>query len=113
MTTKKPYFDNNWELYHQSDDDLFIPHTYDDFMMWKGEAWDLPSSVCCMIRTTDTKTGKVKEFIYRRKSAAAKKVEKLLDEDNIEFVVCKHDTMHFVQPDLLDDYEIYDSEATD
>ena len=114
MTTKKPYYDNNWQQYKDSPDEHFIPHTYEEFMLWKGEAWDLPSSVCCLIRVADIETGKVKEYTYRKPSAARKRVEKLLKQDGVEFTVCKHDTMHFIQPEYItEDYEIYDSEAED
>ena len=41
-------------------------------MEWKGQAWDLPSSVLCIIREQDTNTGKVKEYVYRKRSAAEK-----------------------------------------
>ena len=115
MSGKQPYFDNNWQLYKDAPDEDFIPHTYDEFMMWKGEAWDLPSSVYCIIRVANKKTGKVKEYTYRKQSAALNRVKKLIDNDDIEFTVCKQQTMHFIQPQYLDDdnddYEIYDSQA--
>ena len=107
---KQPYFDNNWDMYKQSPDEMFIPHTYEEFMEWKGQAWDLPSSVLCIIREQDTNTGKVKEYVYRKRSAAEKRVQQLLEADNVEFTVVKHDSMHFIQPG---NYDIYDSQAQD
>lgn len=105
MSGKQPYYDNNWQMYKDAPDNAFIPHTYDDLMQWKGEAWDLPSSVCCLIRVMNTNTGKVKEYTYRKPSAAQKRVEKLLDTEDIEFVVCKQESMHHVTPEFIDDYE--------
>ena len=63
-------------------------------------------------------SGKVKEYVYRKPTAARKRVEKLLNTDDIEFTVCRHETMQFIQPDLIDDddyddYEIYDSQSED
>lgn len=99
---KKPkYFDNNWQEYADADESMFIPHSYEEFMVWKGESWDLPSSVCCIIRVQDLDTLKVKEHVYRRQAAAEKKVQSLLEDDNIEFTVCRPDTMHLIQPALL------------
>jgi len=102
-------------MYKDAPDSAFIPHEYDEFMMWKGESWDLPSSVFCLIRVMNQNSGKVKEYVYRKPTAARKRVEKLLKDDNIEFTVCRHETMQFIQPELLDDddYEIYDSQSED
>ena len=114
---RKPYYDNNWQMYKDAPDSHFIQHEYDDFMMWKGEAWDLPSSVFCLIRVMNQNSGKVKEYVYRKPTAARKRVEKLLNTDDIEFTVCRHETMQFIQPELIDDdyddYEIYDSQSED
>lgn len=110
MSGKKPYFDNNWELYKDAPDEAFIPHTFDEFMEWKGQAWDLPSSVLCIIREQNVDTGKVKERVYRKRKPAELRVQRLLEDENIAFTVVKHDTMHHIEPES---YEIYDSEETE
>ena len=56
-------------------------------------SWELPSSCCCMIRAT-APDGKVSEFIYKRKDHAAKRLEKLLDDD-YQITVAGHD--HIIQ----------------
>ena len=104
---KKPYYDNNWQLYKDSPDEFFISHTFDEFMEWKGQSWELPSTVACIIREQNTVTYKVKEHVYRKIGAAANKVKKLLEQEDIAFTVVKHDTMHDVNPAyLLDDEQI-------
>ena len=100
MTKKKPYYHTNWQLYKDSDDSMFIPHKFDEFMDWKIGGWEIPSSVACMIRET-TKTGKVKEYIYSRSSDAKKRARKIMDAGN-EFIVCTHEAVHHMSPELED-----------
>lgn len=99
---KPKYFDNNWQEFYEAPADMFQEHTYEEFMEWRGESWQLPSSVCCIIRVQDLDTLKVKEFVYRRQSAAEKKVQQLLNNENIEFTVCRATVMHLIQPALID-----------
>jgi hypothetical protein len=70
----KPYYPNNWEAYKEAPDEMFEPHTFEEVMSWKVAGWELPSSVCCIIRA-ETK-GKVKEFVYQSQHAAKEKVRK-------------------------------------
>ena len=93
---KKPYFPNNWEEYKKQPDDFFIPITFAELLMMKVHAWEMPSSVCCMIREQNVKTGKVKEHIYQRHSAADKKIHELYQKPDTEFTVCDPETIHFV-----------------
>lgn len=112
MGRKKDYFDNNWELYKAADDDHFVCHTFEELMHWKVAGWELPSSVCCIIRVTNTVTKKTKEFVYRQPSAAKKKVQALFNEPDIEFCVADHESIHHLFPENLDD-EQEDAEDVD
>lgn len=100
---KQPYFPNNWKKYKDAPAELFEPHTYHEIVEWKLSAWEIPSDVCCIIRATNLKTKKVKEHIYKRRHAAEAKVAEYLDKQTHEFVVCQHEQLHYVHPDLLDD----------
>ena len=99
----KPYYPNNWEAYKAAPDEAFVPHTFEELMSWKVAGWELPSSVCCIIRA-ETK-GKVKEYVYQRKSAAESKVKQLMKKDGIEFTVCTPEQIHFVSQLDIEDYE--------
>jgi hypothetical protein len=68
-------------------------------MEWKVAGWELPASVCCVIRVASTKNGKVKEFIYRSPAAAKKKIHKLFEETDIEFTVADHESIHHFYPE--------------
>ncbi len=98
MPKKKKYFPNNWSLYKDSDDSMFIPHEYDEFMSWKVGGWEIPSSVCCIIRESDPVTKKVKEHVYSRPQSAMKFVQKLMDEGK-EFTICDEEQIHQMYPD--------------
>lgn len=90
----KPYYPNNWQEYKDAPDEMFEPHTFDEVMGWKVAGWELPSSVCCIIRIRDSKTYKVKELVYQREKDAQNKVRKLMRTPNIEFTVCNHEAIH-------------------
>jgi len=97
MSGKKE-FPNNWQEYKDADDDNFIPHTFEEVMSWKVGGWELPSSVCCVIRVTDMETKKVSEHVYQKRSAAQRKVDDLINTPNIEFTVADHEAIHHIYP---------------
>ena len=90
----KRYFPNNWEHYKDAPDEMFEQHSFEEIMDWKVGGWELPSSVCCIIRVRDSKTYKVEEHVYARRSAAQAKVSQLMHTPDIEFTVCDHEAIH-------------------
>ena len=98
MTKKKPYYHNNWQLYKDSDESMFIPHEFEEFMDWKLGGWELPSSVCCIIRESDPKTKKVKEHVYSKPAYAQNKILKLMEKDK-EFTIVDDLNIHQMYPD--------------
>lgn len=103
MSGKKEYFPNNWDEYKDADDSDFIPHTFEEIMSWKVAGWELPSSVCCVIRATHLTTKKTKEFVYQKPAMAQRKVAELMADPDIEFTVCGHDAIHHLSPFELHD----------
>lgn len=94
---KKEYFPNNWQVYKDADDSNFIPHTFEEVMTWKIAGWELPDSVCCIVRVNDYDTHKVTEHVYQKRSAAQAKINTLLGK-NCEFIVCDHEAVHHLYP---------------
>ena len=94
----KSYFPNNWAKLVNVPASYFESITYDEFMDWKIAGWELPSSVNCIIREQNTETGKVTEHVYTRKSAANKRLKKIMDECESEFVLASHDSIHHLYP---------------
>jgi len=95
---KKEYYPNNWQEYKDCPDSDFIPHTFEEIMSWKVGGWELPSSVCCVIRVTNIETKKVTEHVYQKRSAAQSKVDQLIDMPGIEFTVADHEAIHHLAP---------------
>ena len=100
---RRPYLPNNWELYKDAPDDMFMNHTFEELMDWKVAGWELPSSVYCIIRTMDVNTKKVKEYHYKRRGAARNKVYKLMQEGRHEFTICDSEAIHHLLPEYDDD----------
>ncbi len=93
------YYPNNWEKYKEAPESLFIDHTYDELMEWKVSNWELPSSVFCIIRATNTNTKKIKEYVYQRRSAAEKRIRRLLNTGGYEVSICTDEAIHHLYHD--------------
>ena len=97
MTSKKPYLPNNWKKYKDLPAEHFKSVTFQDFHDWKLCAWELPESVCCLIRVERMDTGKVKEYAYQKGSAATKKLNQLIQDPNNEITICDDDEIHLIR----------------
>ena len=106
MPKKKPYYPNNWKAYKDAPDQFFFPLPFDELMDWKIGGWEMPSSISCMIRETNRRTGKVKEYVYQRPSAARKKARDIMNAGESEFVVCTHEEVHALYPQ--ENYDIFE-----
>jgi len=99
---KKKYFPNNWKAIHDTPSESFeLPDggiTFEEFMDWKVAGWELPTSVCCIIRESDPKTKKVKEHVYSKPSYAKKKILKLMEKER-EFTIVDEANIHQMYPD--------------
>lgn len=102
MSGKKKYFPNNWQSYKDAPDEMFMSHTFEELMTWKVANWELPASVCCIIRVVNTKTGKVEELVYQKQGAAQRKILELMHTPDREFTICDHEAMHMAFTELDD-----------
>ena len=100
---KKPYFPNNWEAIAAAPAEYFDSLPFEQFMDWKLAGWEIPSSVSCIIRETNVRTGKVKEHVYQRMHAAQNKARELMDIGESEFLVCTPDEIHLMTPRYLEE----------
>ena len=104
MSKKKPYLPNNWKALKDVPAECFDTVTFDEFMDWKIGGYELPPGICCIIRETDHKTGKVKEHAYQLESAAKKKACKIMAKSN-EFVICTDEAVHQMLPQEIPEYD--------
>ena len=111
---KKKYFPNNWQAFKDQPEQFFVPLDFEDFMDWKINGWEIPSSVACIIREQNIKTGKVTEHVYSRLSNANKRANKIMKEGKSEFLVCTHDDIGHIYPkQLKKEDSIYDNYSTE
>ena len=85
-------------MYKDAPDEAFQQHTFEEVMEWKVAGWELPADIACIIRATNLKTQRTKEYVYKRQHAAEQKVLDLMDAKTHEFTVCTHDSIHYVGP---------------
>ena len=105
MPKKKPYFHNNVEAIMDVPAECFDSIPYDEFMDWKMAGWELPSSVDCIIREHNHRTGKVKEYVYQRPMAAQKKLRQRMESGECEFIVANAEAIHLLTPKYEEDYD--------
>ena len=99
MTSKKPYFPHNIDAvmeteYHPVDYEIVMDNTC---------LWEIPSSVCVIMRAENKKTGKVEEYSYQSTAHARKRLEKLLGNGEYRVTIC--DDMQVVQlnPEFIEE----------
>ena len=102
---KKPYFPNNWKAISDSPAEWFGDIPFEQFMDWKIAGYEIPSSVACIIREHNLKTGNVTEYVYQQPSAAKNKCIEIMDTGESEFLVCDHDQIHYMTPKFIEDYD--------
>ena len=103
MSGKKE-FPNNWEEIAGAHDDDFETCTYEEFMIGMSH-WQIPSSHTCIMRVTNTDTGKVTEHAYRKIGAARNKLIKLVEDPANEVVICDNDTIHLIKQQNESDFD--------
>ena len=106
MTNKKRYFPNKCAKLRAVPAEYFESIEFDDFMDWKIAGWRIPNEVLCIIREEDPKTGKVKEYTYKREHSAKKKANEIMDAGK-HFVICTANELNYMKPeeDWADDEE--------
>lgn len=68
-------FYNEWEEVNNMPEDAFTTPDFREVLM-DASTWILPKPYCAIIRSTIGK-GKIKEYVYRSPTAAARKVKQL------------------------------------
>ena len=99
MTKKKPYFPNNWKEYKEAPSEWFTDCSFKEFMKWRVHGWEILSSHICIIRA-ESRTGKVKEYSYRRTNAAEKRIDTLMNNpDVVEITIADEDQVQVIRRD--------------
>ena len=102
MTSKKPYFPNNWAKYAKAPAEMFQEISWEEFHDWRLCQWELPENVECIIRCSHKKTGKVDEFVYQNMHAAGKRIEKLMEDVDHEITICDNAEIHLISAEPIE-----------
>jgi hypothetical protein len=106
MSKKKPeYFPNNWEAFNEAPAEYFEDLPFEQFMAWKVEGFEIPSSVVCLIREEDHSTGKITEYTYQRPHAAKNKVNEIMDRgvSTLTVISGTDQVMHHLIPKYMEE----------
>ena len=90
------YFPNNLEAWNDMPEEFLHTPTWEEFEDWKLLGWQIPSSVCCIIRA-ETVRGKVKEYVYQKPHAAENRIKQLVSEGSA-FTICTEDELRHIAP---------------
>ena len=104
--SKKKYFPNNWKAIKDTPAEVFShpPLSFEDFMAWKMDGWEIPTSVSCIIREQDTETGKVTEHVYTSVGHGKRKARAIMMKGESDFTVCTRNAVHFMPTEEYDPF---------
>ena len=102
---KRKYFPNNYDAVAGAPAEWFPGIPFDEFMDWKIGGYEIPSSVNCIIRESRIDTGEVTEYVYQSAGHAKRKARQIMNDGVSEFVVATAEKLHFLKPDLVEDYD--------
>ena len=66
--------------------------------------WDIPSSVCCLIRAEHKETGKISEFSYTSPYHAGMRIKKLAENDDHNIIMANEEAVFMLAAVPLKDY---------
>ena len=90
-------FPNNFDAIKDAPDEIFEPCSYEDFIDWRLTAWEIPSSVMCIMRAEHKDTGKITEHIYSKAGAARNRLLKYMTTGDYEVTIANHDSIQLIK----------------
>ena len=99
MIMSGKYYPNNWKAIKDAPAEYFEPCTWEEFHDWKICAWEMPSSVACILRIEDRDTGKVTEHSYKNAKSAKKRLMKAINSGKHDVTICDHESIHLISLD--------------
>ena len=91
---RKKYFPNKVALIQKVDASMFETHEFDELMEWRVCNWTIPGNIECIIRCENTKTGRIKEYVYKQASSATKKIAEQAEQEHQIITVATDDAIH-------------------
>ena len=102
------YFPNNWQTIKESPDEAFETCTFEEFISWRADSWDIPESVSMIIRAEHyTKGGKlwrITEKFYKTLRGAENHIKNLVEqEEGTKFTIVDNHSLAVLEPADIND----------
>ena len=91
------YYPHNIEAIQDAPDEYFESCTWEEFHDWRVCAWEIPTSVVCIMRAEHKDTGKVTEHVYQKPKSAQKRLMQYMADGEHEVTICNSDSIHLVK----------------
>ena len=91
------YYPHNWDVIKDCPEEYFEPMTWEEFLVMKVSAWELPGSVECIIRAEHVETGEITEHVYQRVKPAQQRIINYMRDGMHELTVCNSDSIHLLK----------------
>ena len=93
-SSKKKDFPNHYKRIAAVPADMFKSIEWEEFYDWRVCSWELDDDYIAVIRNENKRTGKVKEYVYKRADAMVNKLHKLMEDDDNIITIADHDEIH-------------------
>ena len=97
------YYPHNWDVIKDAPDEFFEPCSWEEFFEWKLCAWEIPSSVSCILRAEHIDTGAITEHVYQKPKSAQRRLIKYLQDGEHDVTICNSDSIHLVKVATIDE----------
>ena len=91
------YYPNNFDAIKDAPDEVFEPCTWEEFFEWRMCAWEIPTSVACIMRAEHKDTGEITEHVYQKPKSAQNRLIKYMQDGEHEVTICNADSIHLVK----------------
>ena len=91
------YYPNNFDAIQGAPDEVFEPCSWEEFYEWRMCAWEIPTSVVCIMRAEHKDTGEITEHVYQKPKAAQNRLIKYMQDGDHEVTVCNAESIHLVK----------------
>ena len=91
------YYPNNVDAIQGVPDEVFEPCSWEEFYEWRMCAWEIPTSVVCIMRAEHKDTGEITEHVYQKPKAAQNRLIKYMQDGDHEVTVCNAESIHLVK----------------
>jgi hypothetical protein len=91
------YYPNNWEAIKDAPAEFFDSITWEEFSSWRIGGWEIPSSVMCIMRAENLRTGKITEHTYSQPKSAHNRLIKYMETGDYSITIANAEAIHLIK----------------